>query len=102
MVKSSARRRVSSPFPAAGLERTILDMNVVGPPSSVIARSPLLAEEQIDFNRELAVLVARSPHGQAAVYPVVETVQVDGKTVPRFALERAEPGIAIGAAIAAP
>jgi 5-(carboxyamino)imidazole ribonucleotide synthase len=24
------------------------------------------------------VLVARSPHGQAAVYPVVETVQVDG------------------------
>ncbi len=30
------------------------------------------------FTRELAVLVARSPHGQAAVWPVVETVQVDG------------------------
>jgi 5-(carboxyamino)imidazole ribonucleotide synthase len=39
---------------------------------------PLLAEERVDFTRELAVLVARSPHGQAAVYPVVETVQVDG------------------------
>ncbi len=39
---------------------------------------PLLAEELVPFNRELAVLVARSPHGQAAVWPVVETVQVDG------------------------
>jgi len=38
----------------------------------------LLAEERVSFERELAVLVARSPHGQAAVYPVVETVQVDG------------------------
>ena len=38
----------------------------------------LLAEERVDFTRELAVLVARSPHGQAAVWPVVETVQVDG------------------------
>ncbi|HEX7187017.1 MAG TPA: ATP-grasp domain-containing protein, partial [Actinomycetes bacterium] len=39
---------------------------------------PLLAEERVDFSRELAVLVARSPHGQAAVWPVVQTVQVDG------------------------
>jgi len=38
----------------------------------------LLVEERVDYNRELAVIVARSPHGQAAVYPVVETVQVDG------------------------
>jgi 5-(carboxyamino)imidazole ribonucleotide synthase len=38
----------------------------------------LLAEERVAFDRELAVLVARSPHGQAAVYPVVETVQVEG------------------------
>jgi 5-(carboxyamino)imidazole ribonucleotide synthase len=38
----------------------------------------LLAEERVPFLRELSVLVARSPHGQAAVYPVVETVQVDG------------------------
>ena len=40
--------------------------------------APLLAEERVAFTRELAVLVARSPHGQAAVWPVVETVQVDG------------------------
>jgi len=39
---------------------------------------PLLAEERVPFTRELAALVARSPHGQAAVWPVVETVQVDG------------------------
>ena len=38
----------------------------------------LLAEERVDFARELAVVLARSPYGQVAVYPVVETVQLDG------------------------
>jgi 5-(carboxyamino)imidazole ribonucleotide synthase len=38
----------------------------------------LLAEEFVDFDRELAVLVARSPSGQGAVYPVVQSVQRDG------------------------
>jgi 5-(carboxyamino)imidazole ribonucleotide synthase len=38
----------------------------------------LLAEEHVAFERELAVLAARSPHRQGAVYPVVQTVQVDG------------------------
>ncbi|HWG00537.1 MAG TPA: 5-(carboxyamino)imidazole ribonucleotide synthase [Trebonia sp.] len=38
----------------------------------------LLAEEHVPFRRELAALVARSPSGQGASYPVVETVQVDG------------------------
>ena len=38
----------------------------------------LLAEQRVDFVRELAVLVARSPIGQAAAWPVVESVQVDG------------------------
>ncbi len=38
----------------------------------------LLAEEHIAFDRELAVLLARSPKGQGAVYPVVQTVQRDG------------------------
>jgi 5-(carboxyamino)imidazole ribonucleotide synthase len=38
----------------------------------------LLAEARVDFVRELAVLVARSPMGQAAAWPVVETVQTDG------------------------
>jgi 5-(carboxyamino)imidazole ribonucleotide synthase len=38
----------------------------------------LIAEERVNLRRELAVQVARSPFGQVAVYPVVETVQRDG------------------------
>jgi 5-(carboxyamino)imidazole ribonucleotide synthase len=38
----------------------------------------LLAEEKVDFVRELAMLVVRSPSGQAGAWPVVETVQTDG------------------------
>lgn len=38
----------------------------------------LLAEELVDFRRELSALVARAPSGQAASYPVVATTQVDG------------------------
>ncbi len=41
-------------------------------------RDGILLEERVGFRRELAVLVARSPSGQAAVWPVVETVQTDG------------------------
>lgn len=39
---------------------------------------PLLAEQYVAFDREVAALVARSPHNQGAAYPVVETVQRDG------------------------
>ncbi|WP_336207702.1 5-(carboxyamino)imidazole ribonucleotide synthase [Nonomuraea sp. LPB2021202275-12-8] len=42
------------------------------------AEVPLMAEAFVPFDRELAVLVARSPHGQGVSYPVVETVQQDG------------------------
>jgi 5-(carboxyamino)imidazole ribonucleotide synthase len=38
----------------------------------------LLAEEHVAFDRELAALVARSPHRQGAAYPVVQTVQQAG------------------------
>ncbi|MEV0404861.1 5-(carboxyamino)imidazole ribonucleotide synthase [Actinoallomurus sp. NPDC050550] len=38
----------------------------------------LLAERHVPFRRELAAVVARSPYGQGAAYPVVETVQRDG------------------------
>lgn len=38
----------------------------------------LLVEQKVDFVRELAVLVARSPSGQNAVWPVAETRQTDG------------------------
>jgi 5-(carboxyamino)imidazole ribonucleotide synthase len=48
------------------------------PVESLPAPSPVLVEEFVAFRRELAAVVARSPHGQAAAYPVVETVQQDG------------------------
>ncbi|MGH3445062.1 MAG: 5-(carboxyamino)imidazole ribonucleotide synthase [Nocardioidaceae bacterium] len=38
----------------------------------------VLAEALVAFRRELSALVARSPSGQVAAYPVVESVQRDG------------------------
>ncbi len=38
----------------------------------------LLVEELIKFDAEIAVMVARSPHGQATSWTPTETVQVDG------------------------
>jgi 5-(carboxyamino)imidazole ribonucleotide synthase len=38
----------------------------------------LLVEERVDFHRELSAIVARSPSGQTAAYPVVQTTQVGG------------------------
>jgi 5-(carboxyamino)imidazole ribonucleotide synthase len=38
----------------------------------------LLAEEKVDFRRELAQLIARRPSGEIAHWPVVETVQREG------------------------
>jgi 5-(carboxyamino)imidazole ribonucleotide synthase len=38
----------------------------------------LMAEEYVAFDTELAALVARSPFGQGAAYPIVTTVQQDG------------------------
>ncbi|GAB2846999.1 5-(carboxyamino)imidazole ribonucleotide synthase [Actinocorallia aurea] len=45
---------------------------------AIAGGTPLMVEEKVAFRRELAALVARSPHGQGAAYPVVETVQEDG------------------------
>jgi 5-(carboxyamino)imidazole ribonucleotide synthase len=39
---------------------------------------PLLAEELVDFRRELAQQVARRPSGEIVAWPLVETVQGDG------------------------
>jgi 5-(carboxyamino)imidazole ribonucleotide synthase len=56
----------------------------------------LLVEEAVPIARELAAVVARSPFGQAASWPVVETVQSDGICVqviapaPELPDERAE------------
>lgn len=39
---------------------------------------PLMAEEKVALNRELSVLVARTPSGQVRVWPITESVQRDG------------------------
>ncbi len=38
----------------------------------------LLAEEAVDFDRELAIQVARRPSGEIRTWPVVESIQRDG------------------------
>ena len=38
----------------------------------------ILAEEMVHFRRELSAQVVRSPSGQAAAYPVVQSTQLDG------------------------
>jgi 5-(carboxyamino)imidazole ribonucleotide synthase len=50
----------------------VLDADTTPPPVE------LIVEEKVALRRELAALVARSPFGQVAAYPVVETVQRDG------------------------
>jgi len=52
----------------------------VAEPFAAAARAGVrvLAEELVDFRRELSAIVARSPSGQAAAYPVVQTTQLDG------------------------
>jgi len=39
---------------------------------------PLLLEEKLNFDYEIAIMVARSPHGQAATWAPTLTVQRDG------------------------
>ena len=68
---------------------------------------PLLAEAKVPIARELAAVVARSPFGQGAVWPVVETVQQDGICIeviapaPGLAPERADEAQALALRIAA-
>jgi 5-(carboxyamino)imidazole ribonucleotide synthase len=45
----------------------------------------VLIEEKVAMRRELAALVARSPFGQGAAWPVVQTVQRDGICVEAIA-----------------
>jgi len=69
-----------------------------GAAAELLAANPgraLLVEERVPLRRELAVQVARSPFGQVAVYPVVETVQRDG-----ICVEVLAPAPGLGAAAA--
>lgn len=40
---------------------------------------PLMVEQKVQLRRELSAMVGRSPFGQGAAWPVVETVQRDGQ-----------------------
>ena len=64
----------------------------------VATGTELIVEERVPLRRELAVLVARSPFGQVAAYPVVETVQRDGICVQVLA---PAPDLAEATAVAA-
>src|SRR6478736_2248970 len=70
---------------------------------ALAARVEVLVEEKVDMRRELAALVARSPFGQGAVWPVVHTVQRDGICVeviaPAPALDAKIAGAAGGLAL---
>jgi 5-(carboxyamino)imidazole ribonucleotide synthase len=67
----------------------------------------LLVEEQVSIARELAAVVARSPFGQGAAWPIVQTVQRDGICVeviapaPGLTDERADEAQQIALRIAA-
>ncbi|HTZ42277.1 MAG TPA: 5-(carboxyamino)imidazole ribonucleotide synthase [Jatrophihabitans sp.] len=71
------------------------------------AGTPLLAEALADIECEVAAVVARSPFGQAAAWPVVQTVQQDGicteviAPAPGLAPELAEQATALALRIAA-
>ncbi|GLZ35678.1 N5-carboxyaminoimidazole ribonucleotide synthase [Lentzea sp. NBRC 105346] len=47
-------------------------------PELLAAGTPLMVEQCVPMRRELSALVARSPFGQGAAWPVVETVQSEG------------------------
>ncbi len=82
----------------AGMEAVL----AVAPPGI-----PLLVEERVDFVRELSALVARSPSGQVAAYPVAQSEQRGGICVevvapapdlsPRLAIEAEQTAMRIAA-----
>ncbi len=69
--------------------------------------TPLLAEEKVAIEYEVAAVVARSPFGQGASWPVVETVQRDGicteviAPAPRLPVELADAARELALRIAA-
>jgi len=84
-------------------------VRVVTEPSEVadwFGDGALLAEELVDFSRELAQQVARRPSGELLAYPVVETVQRGGvcaeviAPAPRGGARLQEVAAGIGTAIA--
>jgi 5-(carboxyamino)imidazole ribonucleotide synthase len=74
--------------------------------SLIGSATPLLAEAKADIDFEVAAVVARSPFGQGAAWPVVETVQQDGicteviAPAPRLGAGLAEQATALALRIA--
>jgi len=73
----------------------------------IIAINPqLLIEELVEFDSEIAVMVARSPHGQASTWAPTQTIQEDGictRTVtpaPKISPEISEKASALALTIA--
>ena len=73
----------------------------------IIAINPqLLIEELVEFDLEIAVMVARSPHGQASTWAPTQTIQEDGictRTVtpaPKISPEISEKASALALTIA--
>jgi 5-(carboxyamino)imidazole ribonucleotide synthase len=60
------------------MRRTLAGLGVPVVPELLVAGVPLLVEHCVPIRRRLAVLVARSPFGQCAVWPVVQRVPWDG------------------------
>jgi len=57
----------------------------------------VVAERWVPIERELAIMVVRRPGGQTVVYPLVETVQVDGICREVISPAPVPPGLAIEA-----
>lgn len=59
--------------------RGVWKVNTESELATILLENPkLLVEELIDFDFEISVMVARSPHGQAATWAPTQTVQSDG------------------------
>lgn len=65
---------------------------------AVAAGTPLLVEEHVPLDMELAVVVARRPDGESTSWPPVETAQVDGVCREVLYPGRLEPALCRGAA----
>jgi 5-(carboxyamino)imidazole ribonucleotide synthase len=59
--------------------RGVWKVNSTSELTELLTQTPkLLIEELIDFDFEISVMVARSPHGQAATWAPTQTIQSDG------------------------
>lgn len=78
--------------------RVVSGPEQLGPAWASLGHQPVLLEEFVPFKKELAVMVARSEAGQVALYPTVETQQVD--QICRRVLAPAEVSPAVQATMA--